>query len=616
MELDKLLIYVQVALGIGLVIFVHELGHFLAARLCGVRVEVFSLGFGPKLLAWKRGATTYQIALLPLGGFVRMGGEDRLGSAEPLRSDDLPSKSVGARFLIYSGGVLMNVVFGLVVFPLVLFHGVPFMEPIVGDVQPGGPAWRAGIEPGTRILSINGNPIVGFEYIGNEVALGPSEAARLVVIPPGETEPREVVARPEYDEQMGFNRLHILPAYDESLGLQVEPESAAARAGLQTGDRPVAVHGDLALLPLTAQLTAAMQDGGVVKLTVERTASDGTLSRKDIELQPDVQPMREKVLGLSPIFGRVVGVRANHDLAALGISEGDLLLAVDGSPIVRPLDFERALLAGDAQARSVTFRVSRAGRELELQSLGPLDGAQRLALNHDIAVSYDTQGQTVVVTPRSAAASAGVRDGDRVMRVGGELVKSWNEVRTSIKAHRGGEPLVLDIKRTLDDGSAEVVTLAATLAPAERIDYGVGFHVATYVYQASGFADAVQVGVASSWKFVVDTWLTLKRILFGQVSSENISGPISIAVITASWAEEGVAKLLFILCMLSMNLAFINVLTIPVLDGGHLFFLVVEKIKGSPVSDRVLGYSQVVGVVLILSLMIYVTYNDLARWVF
>ena len=101
----------------------------------------------------------------------------------------------------------------------------------------------------------------------------------------------------------------------------------------------------------------------------------------------------------------------------------------------------------------------------------------------------------------------------------------------------------------------------------------------------------------------------------GQVSGANIGGIITIGVVSHSWASVGITKLFFFLCMLSMNLAFLNVLPIPVLDGGHLFFLLIEKIKGSPVSERVLGYSQMVGIVLIVSLMVYVTFNDIKRWI-
>lgn len=615
MEFEKLLIYAQVALGIGLVIFVHELGHFLAARLCGVRVEVFSLGFGPRLLSWKRGATTYQLALLPLGGFVRMAGEDRFGTGEPWKSDELPAKSVGARFLIYSGGVLMNVVFGLVVFPLVLFHGVPFMEPVVGRAQPGGPAWRAGIQPGSRILEINGNPIVSFEYIANEVALGEPESTRLLVLEPGASAPREITVVPEYDEGAGLNRIQVAPAFDLAAGLAVPPGSPAEEAGLRDGDRVVEVVGGLPGLDALEQLDAAFQEGGPITLSVQRAEGDQS-ERLQVTVVPrSTEEAGSLALGVSPRYGVVRGLRGAALVEELGLREGDRLIEADGTRIGRPLDLERALLA-DASPRPLAVRVARDGRTLDLASAAPVGAAERLAFVRDVALGYELDGETIMTAPASAARLAGLEDGDRILRVEGAPVNGWDEVRAAIRAHRGSDPLALDVERYGDDGRARVVSLSATLQPAVTTDYGLAFRTRTYVYQAPSFGDAVRVGFASSWKFVVDTWLTLKRILFGQVSSENIGGIITIAAVSANWAEEGLAKLLFILCMLSMNLAFINVLPIPVLDGGHLFFLVIEKLKGSPVSERVLGYSQVVGVVLILSLMIYVTYNDLMRWVF
>ena len=118
-------------LGIGLVIFVHESGHFIAAIWCKVRVDVFSLGFGPKLWSTTRGDTTYQVALVPLGGYVKMAGEEP-GEDGEQSPDDLRSKSVGQRFLIFSGGVIMNVVFGLVIFPILYWVGIPFIQPLIG----------------------------------------------------------------------------------------------------------------------------------------------------------------------------------------------------------------------------------------------------------------------------------------------------------------------------------------------------------------------------------------------------------------------------------------------------------------------------------------------------
>ena len=183
--------------GIGLVIFVHEFGHFLAARLCKVRVDVFSLGFGPRLLAWRRGATLYQLALLPIGGYVRMAGEEREDGRAPA-SHELQGKSVGQRFLIYSGGVLMNVVFALIVFPIVLAVGVPMTEPVVGSVDPGGPAWQAGVQPGSRVLAVNGRNVISFEHIGPEVALGSSESTTLKLLEHGGQEPRTLEMAPVF----------------------------------------------------------------------------------------------------------------------------------------------------------------------------------------------------------------------------------------------------------------------------------------------------------------------------------------------------------------------------------------------------------------------------------
>ena len=190
----------------------------------------------------------------------------------------------------------------------------------------------------------------------------------------------------------------------------------------------------------------------------------------------------------------------------------------------------------------------------------------------------------------------------------------YSDILDAVKSQDGGSPLALTIERGSGDGR-ETFSAQVAPMPLPQPEYGLDFREATYIYKASSPLDAVKVGMASSWKLVQESWLTLKRIMLGSVSGSNIGGIITIGVVSHSWAADGLAKLLFFLCMLSVNLAFLNVLPIPVLDGGHLFVLLVEKIKGSPVSERVLGYSQLVGVVLIVSLMVYVTFNDVMRWI-
>ena len=131
MELLSILV---VAMGIGMLIFIHEGGHYICARLIGVRVQVFSLGFGPRLFGFRRGDTDYRLSAVPLGGYVRVAGEDYL-QRDHLPPDHLHAKGLAARSLFFSGGVVMNLLFGLVAFIVVFHSGVQFIAPEVGGVS-------------------------------------------------------------------------------------------------------------------------------------------------------------------------------------------------------------------------------------------------------------------------------------------------------------------------------------------------------------------------------------------------------------------------------------------------------------------------------------------------
>ncbi len=609
----EILRILQAVLGIGLVIFVHELGHYLAARISGVRVETFSLGVGPRLFAWRRGGTTFQLAVFPIGGYCRMAGEERRSDGSPPKPDELSAKSVGARFFIYSGGVLMNLAFGFVVFPILFRVGVPFLVPRVGETLPGGPAWHAGLPPDSDVVSVNGRPVFDFLHIPTEVALGDSKRTVLVVRERRTGEERTYELTPTLDEIEGFPSIGVGPATERDPEgnpvLDVEPGSPAWEAGVRPGDRLLEILGGEPGEDVLDQLLAAARPERL------RLRIGSATEIREVDIEPRVSPASSPRIGISPPFQLVLDVRDTPRARALGLRPSDRLESVRGAPVLRSGDFRRALLEHVAKGGGAfEIGVRRADEALVLAgSVSSVEEA--LALVDDVALTADRESTEVVVQPGEPAERAGLATHDRVLRIDGADVDEWSDVFELVK--RAGEEeraAVFSVARPDPAGGPPVHPAAIAVVP-ERIaaPFGLRPRLAQYLYRTQSLAESARFGFWCSWKFLQDTWLTIKKMVIGDVSTKSIGGIITIGSVSYSMAEAGWTKLFFFLCLLSINLAIFNILPIPVLDGGHLFFLIIEKIKGSPVSDRVFGYSQMVGVILILSLLIYVTYNDILR---
>ena len=208
MDLSSFSVILQVVIVFGLIVFVHELGHFLVAKWVGVGVERFSLGFGPKLLGKRLGETEYLISAVPLGGYVKMVGEDMGETVDPdLEQWSFSHKPVGQRFLIVFAGPFFNLLAAFVVFSVTFLSfgvSVPIDAPKIGGVQTGWPAQKAGLEPGDEVLSVAGVPVKTWEELATQIRHSQGQEVRLSVKKGVDGQIVELVVKPELrDDPVG-----------------------------------------------------------------------------------------------------------------------------------------------------------------------------------------------------------------------------------------------------------------------------------------------------------------------------------------------------------------------------------------------------------------------------
>ncbi|MGL4420636.1 MAG: site-2 protease family protein, partial [Gemmataceae bacterium] len=257
------------AAGLTLIIFLHELGHFAAAKFCGVRVETFSIGFGPALpfCSFQYGETTYKLAMIPLGGYVKMLGEGDGTADEDAESDprSFKNQSVPERMLIISAGVIMNLILGATLFVIVYTHGLEEQPAIMQTMEPGGAAWREGMHSGTQITKIGSRTSPWFEDL-RPIVWSTSKGERVPIETSYAGQITSSTIEPLKDEGQLDPVLGILPPRKlELFEVKGSPQavpplragSAASRASVpfQPGDRIVGMSDpakpDLAVTALT-----------------------------------------------------------------------------------------------------------------------------------------------------------------------------------------------------------------------------------------------------------------------------------------------------------------------------------------------------------------------------
>jgi regulator of sigma E protease len=641
----------QSVLGLGFVIFVHELGHFLVAKACGVKCEKFYLGFdvgGLKLCSFKWGETEYGIGALPLGGYVKMLGQDDnpgAAAAEAHRAratGDLPAEptsdphptwdprsypaqSVPERMAIISAGVIMNVIFAILMASLAFGLGVREVASGTSAVRPGGAAWRAGLRTGDGIVAIGGTPVTMFKELQKKVTLGDlSQGVAFTVRRPGEDRDLDVTLRPDTDGGAPMVGLSgplslTLPA---DLGEGLPGSAGKASPAFVGGDTIRAVDG-----------TPVETHAQLVTLLSRNRESAVTLSvdRKGERLDVVLPPRPQMSLGLVMTPEAIQAVQDGSPAAEAGLRAGDRLVTVDGAPVGDPFTLDQRLRPRVGTA--VSMVVERAGveetvavtpREVTWIDASPMR-ATPLAVS-SIGIALPVSATVVAVDADGPAAGAGIGAGDRLTRVRFVEAGAPEEGAGSWLALSEGEPNwpgVIALLPQLPAGSKVEVTVEnaagsrdVALEPAVvegdfLADRGLVFEQVYRTERAATIGTALSRGFATALEDLSMVYRFLQKLWSRQISARLLGGPMSILQQAGRSAEEGFSALLLFLTMLSANLAVVNFLPIPVLDGGHMVFLIYEWVTGRPPSERVVIALSYLGLILILSLMLWVFGLDL-----
>jgi regulator of sigma E protease len=322
-----------------------------------------------------------------------------------------------------------------------------------------------------------------------------------------------------------------------------------------------------------------------------------------------------------PVLPAVVGKVAPESPAArAGVGTGDRVTAFGGRPVANWEDLGRAINAADG--REIQVVVERDGRSLTLSlaprrtSVSDLFGDKKEAW--DIGAGPLLTPHVSTVTPGSPAERAGVKAGDTVLAVAGQPEYTPEDLTRAIQK-RPAEPFTMTVER---DGRRLDLTVTADRVKergpgGKEIEVGrigIGIDTKTAVtYVRANPVVAVGQGIAQTWTMTALTATGLWKLVTRQIDSSNIGGPIQIATEAGRQARQGLAALAFFTAVISVNLAVLNLLPVPMLDGGHLFFFVIEAVRGRPLSLKKREAAQQVGFVLLMLLMVYALYNDLMR---
>jgi regulator of sigma E protease len=519
--LEKILIFI---IFLGPLVFFHELGHFLFARLFGVRVEVFSLGFGPKIFKRKWGDTEYCVSAIPLGGYVKMFGDDpfnmdAVGSEE--RKHSFTHKGKWARFWIVMGGPLANFVLAYFLFVALFVGGEKVPELRVGMIPESSMLYQAGLRPGDAFREFNGKPVLG----PTDIALEGTKPISSVVVK-------------------------------------------------RTGER--------------------------VELKMAMTSDE--FFNEFIKYPPTLRkPYLVDARGKSYlIFRSDSKLNVGDSLDQIALFRGEQSFTIYEVPEI----FDEKNIENHQLAVFDQFTVHLEKTEQLLREL-----RARGFYARDLLVRDVLQG--------GPAYNEGLRKGDILKSVSGSTLYSFEGLIRAIDQAPSGS-LEIEAIRDGEVFNVSVTPEVRSDSNTERRLIGI-FSSAEYVpfdfinTEPKGVIEAFYLSFGRTWDVTMKTLEGFKMLFTAQVSLKSIGGPIAIGQVASDSFNTSITYFFQLMALISINLGLINLLPIPVLDGGHIMFIILETINRGPISRRKMEIAQQVGLSLLLILMIGALFNDFSR---
>jgi regulator of sigma E protease len=563
---------------VSILIFIHEFGHFAFAKLFGVKVLTFSIGFGPKILKVRGKETEYCIGLLPLGGFVKMleEGKAREAILPEERHRTFESQTLWKRVVIVLAGPAMNLVFPMALYTSVYLEDRDFLPPTVGAVFPGKPA-DGKLFPGDTITSIDGEAVASFPDVQKAFSRSAGVPLRVQVERDGKTvdvtvtasDETEVVEPSELELYEHVGRIGIAPTYGAPVIGISRTDSPAHRAGLRTFDRITAVNGRKVETFVDLSRVLSQNRGDNVVLTYVRPIS----VPRSLGGLCDIAVLETGIANLSPrprIEGAVVrendyDYRTKDMQERAGIESAEMYVAFvpEGSS-----EWRAGLRAGD--------RITH------------LDGIAQRMWKVDRRGGHVLDDTTMVGQllrePTKMHELVWTRNGERMSGTFQVRQERWNDEL--------GQPYERYVFRT---------THWMPRAPSKLVP------------NPHPFLYAIKRGALETKNAIKFIVIGFVRILQGRVGIGAVSGPITLYDVAGDAGAKGPKDFVWAMAVTSVNLGLINLLPIPVLDGGHLLLFLLEWVRRKPVSLRARELSSLVGISVLVVLMLVAFKNDVTR---